>query len=306
VTDGDLLNEAMAELYSSDLGEFTERRGALAARARADGQPSVAKQIAALRKPTRSAWVVNQLVHADPDVAVRLAALGDELRTAERSVDGARIRELSVARRQLIEALVRQAFAVSGQPVPPGGLREEVTATLTAALADPQVAEQLRAGTMLRPARWDGFGSAAASTLTPVPVPAEGHPPAALKAVPTSARPAPARPALAGAGPASPAPSAKATATSTAAAASARAAAREAAERDRHRAAIAAAEQAVAEADRAAEAAASAEQEQENAVALLEEQVADARRRLYDASREARRANSELRQARRALDRMRG
>ena len=112
MTDGDLLSEAMTELYSSDLGEFTERRGVLAAGARAGGQPSVAKQIAALRKPTRSAWVVNQLVHADPDVAERLAALGDELRTAERSVDGARIRELSVTRRQLIEALVRQALSL--------------------------------------------------------------------------------------------------------------------------------------------------------------------------------------------------
>jgi len=145
VTDSDLLSDAMTELYSSDLDEFTDRRGALAARARAADQASVAKQIAGLRKPTRSAWVVNQLVRAEPDAASRLAALGDDLRAAESSMDGARIRELSLARRKLIDALVRQAFTVSGQPAPTAGLREEVTATLTAALADPQVAEQVRA-----------------------------------------------------------------------------------------------------------------------------------------------------------------
>jgi hypothetical protein len=302
VTDGDLLNEAMAELYSSDLGEFTERRGVLAARARAGGQPSVAKQIAALRKPTRSAWVVNQLVHADPDVAARLAALGDELRTAERSMDGARIRELSVARRQLIEALARQAFGASGQADPPAGLREEVTATLTAALADPQVTDQLRTGTLVRAARWDGFGSAPASALTPVPPAAGGHraPPAKATAA------APAKAATTTTTTTAAAPTTVAERAAAARAAAERAAAdRAAAERDRHLAAVAAAEQAVAVADRAAEAAAMAEQEQESAVQQLEEQAADARRRLSDARQEARRAYSAQRQARQALDRLR-
>jgi hypothetical protein len=49
VTDGDLLSEAAAELYSADPDEFTERRGVLAGRARAGGEALVAKQIAALR-----------------------------------------------------------------------------------------------------------------------------------------------------------------------------------------------------------------------------------------------------------------
>ena len=105
----ELLSEAVAELYACDLAAFTERRTALAARARAAGEASAAKQIAALRKPTRSAWAINQLVRADPSVPSRLAALGDELRAAEAELDGEKIRELSLARRQLDEALVRQA-----------------------------------------------------------------------------------------------------------------------------------------------------------------------------------------------------
>jgi hypothetical protein len=298
VTDSDLLSDAMAQLYSSDLDEFTQRRGALAASARAAGQASAAKQIAGLRKPTRSAWVVNQLLRAEPGAASRLAAMGADLRAAESSADGARIRELSAARRQLIQALVRQAFAVSGQHAPSAALREEVTATLTAALADPQVAEQMRAGSLVRAARWDGFGAAAASTLTPVPVAAEGHRSPAVQAMPAPARPAPGAPSAPGA------PGAR-HAQHPAAAAADRAAAREAAERERRLAAIAAAEQAVAEADRAAEAAASAELEQESAVQQLEEQVAEARRRLSEASRQARRTSIARRQARQALDRIR-
>ena len=62
VTGAGLLSEAATELYASDLETFTERRAVLAARARAAGERSVAKEIAGLRKPTRSAWVINRLV----------------------------------------------------------------------------------------------------------------------------------------------------------------------------------------------------------------------------------------------------
>lgn len=88
VTSPDLVSQAVAELYASDPDTFTERRGALVAGARAAGEAAAAKQIAGLRKPTRSAWIVNQLVRADPDVTSKLAELGDELRAAEGAMDG--------------------------------------------------------------------------------------------------------------------------------------------------------------------------------------------------------------------------
>ena len=59
---GDLLAEAEAELYTADPDGFTALRTELAERARDAGEPAVAKKITALRKPTRSAWVVNRLV----------------------------------------------------------------------------------------------------------------------------------------------------------------------------------------------------------------------------------------------------
>ena len=158
----DLLEDAKAELYEADPDGFTARRQELADGAREAGQPAVAKQIAALRKPTRSAWVVNRLVRADPEVRSRLDALGADLRAA---ADGARLRELTTARSRLVDELTRAALA--SLPAPPAALREEVTATFDAAIADPEVAASL--GTLVRAARYAGFGGFAAAPSAPAP-----------------------------------------------------------------------------------------------------------------------------------------
>ena len=182
VTSDDLLGEAVSELYEADPEEFTRRRGELAAAARSAGQAGVARQIAGLRKPTRSAWMINRLVRADPDAVARLATVGEELRAAEHAGDGARLRESSQARRELIATLVPQALAAAGEHNPPAALREEITATFSAALADPVVAEQIQHATLLRPARRVGFGTAAAPELALVPPPPPDARPAARPA----------------------------------------------------------------------------------------------------------------------------
>jgi hypothetical protein len=156
----DRVAAAAAELYGADPEAFTERRKALAAAARDAGQRDAATAIAALRKPTRAAWVVNRLARADPDAPARMAALAAELRAAERAKDGPRLRELSAARGALLDALTAQALAAAGGPDPPSSLRAEVTATLTAALADPETAAAFAAGTLTKAAQWSGFGYA--------------------------------------------------------------------------------------------------------------------------------------------------
>jgi hypothetical protein len=160
----DLLEDAKAELYESEPDGFTARRQELAEHARDAGEPAVAKQIAALRKPTRSAWVVNRLVRSDPGVRSRLDALGADLRAA---ADGGRIRELTTARSRLVDELTRTALA--GLPAPPAALREEVTATLDAAIADPDVADRL--GTLARAEQYAGFGPVSFTAAPPAPAP---------------------------------------------------------------------------------------------------------------------------------------
>ena len=158
----DLLADATAELYAADPDGFTARRAELAEHARDAGEPAVAKKITALRKPTRSAWVVNRLVRSDPEVRSRLEALAADLREA---AGGSRLRELTAARAKLVDELTRTAL--DGLPAPPAALREEVTATLDAAIADPEVATSL--GTLVRAAQYAGFGSFAAVSPAPAP-----------------------------------------------------------------------------------------------------------------------------------------
>ena len=168
----DLLADAKAELYQADPDDFMPRRQELVARAREAGESAAAKQIGALRKPTRLAWVVNRLVRADPEVTARLAELAAELRDPGSSADGARIRELTAARARLVDELTRQAL--DDLPAPPAAVREEVTATLDAALADPEVAANL--GTLVRAAHWAGFGLADGAPARPRQLRKPGNP----------------------------------------------------------------------------------------------------------------------------------
>src|SRR5258708_19194425 len=115
------LSDAVDELYSPNPDEFTARRKELAAQSRAAGDRAAAKDIGALAKPTRSAWLVNRLVRTDPTVSVRLAELGGQLRAGEAALDGPSIRKLSVARRELVDTLTRQAVAESGASASPIG-----------------------------------------------------------------------------------------------------------------------------------------------------------------------------------------
>ena len=329
MTGPDLLAEAVAELYAADPDAFTERRGVLAAQARAAGEAGAAKKIAGLRKPTRTAWMINQLIRADPSVPTRLTELGDELRAAQAALDGVKIRELSLARRQLMDGLIRQALQLPGQPAPTAALREELTATFGAALADPLVARDLAAGTLLRAVHRADFSPGGPGLIL---VPPPGEAPTVSAAAParpaakpgaasakspsrSAAAPAPAKSPSKPAAAAAPAKSAAAAARDRAAAKlaaeQAAAAAAEKADRERRRA-IADAEQAEAGARQAADAAAKAEDEQQQAVRLLEDQLADIRQRLADARQRlaearlrARKAESAQRRARQALSRLR-
>ena len=311
-----LVREAAAELYAGDPAGFIQRRGDLAAQARASGEGAAAKVITGLRKPTRSAWVVNRLVHSDPDVPSRLTALGDDLRAAGRSLDGRRLRDLSQARRDLIAALTRQALAGAGQHDAPVALQEEVAATLSAAVADPKVAAELAAGTLVRPVERSGFGFGTAEDAGEDAGQDAGQEAGQDAGQDGDAPRYVARPARKRAGPeragdqrasrAGPDRAERERAERERAEREAERARaeREQAERER-REAITAAEQAVQQAARAADAAQAAERARAEAVGELEQQLEDAQDLLAGAKRRSRAAAAALRDARRALDRLR-
>lgn len=155
---GGMADDPLDQLYAVAPEEFTALRTRLAAEAKKRGDAAEVKRIGAARKPTVSAAVVNRLVHHDAEVVDRLAELGEELRDAHTAMDGERIRELSGRQRKLIEQLTRAALEVSGVGSPSAALRDDVTDTLHAAIADPDVRSRL--GRLAKAEHWSGFGDA--------------------------------------------------------------------------------------------------------------------------------------------------
>jgi hypothetical protein len=150
------LDDDLDDLYGVAPEEFTARRKELAAAAKKRGDANDAKAIAAARKPTAAAWVVNQLVRADPSAPTRLSDLSEGLRAAHAEMDGPRIRELTTAQRKLVHELVRSAFEAADVADPSAAMRDDVTNTLQAAIADPEVAERL--GRLAKAEQFSGFG----------------------------------------------------------------------------------------------------------------------------------------------------
>lgn len=176
------LDEIVRELYVLPPADFVTARNELVRQARAAGSRDVAERLQQLRRPTRSAWLVN-LLASDPAAMQRLSALGRELRDAQTGLVRTELRSLAEQRRQLIADLMDRAkahAAAAGLRLTPTVL-SEVEATLQAALVDLAGALTVRNGRLVRPLSHSGFGPRprsatqlrSASEMRPVEVPAE-------------------------------------------------------------------------------------------------------------------------------------
>ncbi|MGW4634916.1 hypothetical protein [Nocardia sp. NPDC004415] len=162
------IDDAAAELYGLDPGEFVSTRTERAAQARADGDRELAAAITALRKPTVAAWTVNLLARDAPAEIAALLDLGDALRAAQRQLSGTELRALGTQRQQVVNAMTKRAAELSaehGRTATEQTLRE-VGQTLTAALADPEVADQIRTGVLPATVTYEGFGPAGLVAIT--------------------------------------------------------------------------------------------------------------------------------------------
>ncbi|MBM2622164.1 hypothetical protein JIG36_42345 [Actinoplanes sp. LDG1-06] len=152
-------DDLIQRLYESPPEGFVAARTAAIEDARRAGDKPAAKRLAALKKPTVAAWVVNLLALRRPELIEELVELSTALREAQRGLDGAALRELTNQRRQVVSALVAAAGKLARAEdrsikLPLG----EVEATLTAALAEPEIAAQVRTGRLIRAATYAGFG----------------------------------------------------------------------------------------------------------------------------------------------------
>ncbi|MGK5679247.1 hypothetical protein [Actinoplanes sp. URMC 104] len=152
-------DDLIQRLYESPPDGFVAARTAAIADARKAGDRATAKRLAALKKPTVAAWVVNLLALRRPELIEELVELSTSLREAQRGLDGTALRELTNQRRQVVSALVAAAGKLARAEEPSIKLPlGEVEATLTAALAEPEIAAQVRTGRLIRSATYAGFG----------------------------------------------------------------------------------------------------------------------------------------------------
>ena len=154
------LDTAADELYALPPDDFIERRQELVADARQARNRELATQIGKLRRPTRSAWLINVLAREATGDLGELLELGTALQDAQQRMAGDELRQLSVQRRQAVDALARRAIELGlehGYTAPDGAV-QEVGQTLQTALGDPEIGALVRAGRLTQAVTYGGFG----------------------------------------------------------------------------------------------------------------------------------------------------
>ena len=155
------LEQVADELYEVPPDEFIDLRKSRQDEAKADGDKALAKEIGALPKPSAAAWVANILVREQRAEIEGLVELGILLREAQESLAGDQLRALDVQRRQLVNALTRQARGLAherGHPISTT-VATQVEETLRAAMADPEAGEALLSGRLTSPMSYSGMGT---------------------------------------------------------------------------------------------------------------------------------------------------
>ncbi|HET9648748.1 MAG TPA: hypothetical protein VFP34_11005 [Microlunatus sp.] len=154
------LETAVDQVYAAAPEDFMAVRTALVAEARQARDRELAKAIGALRKPTRSAWLVNLLARESTAEMAALLDLGAALREAQAQLSGPELRRLSGQRQAVVRELVRRAgelSAVHGHRATDAQL-QEVGQHLQAALGDPALADDVRRGRVAQIVTVGGFG----------------------------------------------------------------------------------------------------------------------------------------------------
>ncbi len=157
VTEGDLNG-----LFHGPLEEFTSSRNELAKSLRSS-DAEAADWVKGLSKPTRAAWLANQLAVRKPKDVGRLLDAGRDLRAAQEemlagSADREKLRAAAADEEKAVASLLATAEAIGREHGVGAQVLTKVEDTLRAASADPEVAEALERGRLVREQRAAGLG----------------------------------------------------------------------------------------------------------------------------------------------------
>jgi hypothetical protein len=187
--DGDL-----DRLYELPPDEFVAARNHLASELRAEKRRDEAAAVAALRRPTAAAWALNQVARREPRLIEDALSAGDALRAATDAAvagDASKLRRATAADRAATDAVADAAVAAGGR----ADARQQMAATLRAAVLDDEVADALRRGVLTADHDASGFGFGAGPDLTVVRSPTRAERAAATKAAPSAVPTKAAKPA---------------------------------------------------------------------------------------------------------------
>ncbi|MFR9801425.1 hypothetical protein ACL02T_03860 [Pseudonocardia sp. RS010] len=164
---GERVEAAADELYGVPPDDFVPVRDELVAEAKQVGDKEAARAIGRFRRPTQAAWLANLLARERGEQLDALLDLAGELSSAQRSLDGAQLRQLSAQRSKLVGAMAREArrlAAADGHRVTES-VEKDLRGILEAALADEDVADEVRSGRLTRTVSWSGFGFGGETTV---------------------------------------------------------------------------------------------------------------------------------------------
>lgn len=172
-------DDEIDRLYELPLGEFVAARNALTNAVRAGGDRDAAAAVAALRKPSVTAWALNQVARQHRDEVDVLVDAIEALRTASAGAVSGRgsapMREARDAERDAVRGLVERARLIleSGGHAASEAQLLKIGDALRAAAGSEAGREALRAGRLTEEpvAEFDDLSAMLGSSLEAMPAP---------------------------------------------------------------------------------------------------------------------------------------
>lgn len=165
------VDDVADELYGVLPADFITTRDARAKELRGDGHEELAREVKALRKPTAAAWLVNLLAR---DGLAELSDLSGRMRDAQSNLDARAMKDAGRDRSRVVNALVDRAAELAreadGSFRDSEAVREQLIATLVAAVADPGAEAAVTSGRLVTPLSYAGFGEVDISDAVATPL----------------------------------------------------------------------------------------------------------------------------------------
>lgn len=166
---GDDFETTVERLYGGPPDRFVADRNAAAKQARANGDKDLAAQLQALRRPTAAAAVLNRFGRVAGKAQLQqLLDLGAQLREAQRTLDTRSLKSLGAQRNSLISGLLAAIEEEAGPLT--ASVREQLTDTFTAAIADGDAGRAVASGRLVSGLSYSGFGEVELGDAVAIPL----------------------------------------------------------------------------------------------------------------------------------------